>query len=75
MEAEEPEGSHFMTLNYRTYDLEKVVAAHYKKVKFSWSYAHTRKDLEDGIRNWYNSIREISASEQQAIEDELLDDF
>lgn len=64
-----------MTLNYRMYDLENIMAAHCKKVKFIWSYNHTRKDLEDGIRNWYNTTREISPSEKQAIEDELLDDF
>lgn len=63
-----------MTLNYQTYDPEKVISAHCKKAKFSWSYAHTKKDLEDGIRNWHNSTREINPSEQQAIEDELLDD-
>lgn len=75
VKAKELEGSHFVTLNYRTYDPEKVVAAYCKKAKFSWSYTHTRKNLEDGIRNWYNSTREINPIEQQAIEDELLYDF
>lgn len=34
-ESEELEGIHFMTLNYRTYDPKKVIAAHCKKEKFS----------------------------------------
>lgn len=74
-EAEELEGSHFVTLNYITYDPEKIVAAHCKKEKFSWPYTDTRKDLEDGIRNWYNATTEINPKEKQAIEDEFLDDF
>lgn len=74
-EAKELDRIHLVTLNYQTYDPEKVVVAHCKKLKFSWSYAHTRKDIKDRIRNWYNSTREIKPSEQQAIEDELLDDF
>lgn len=50
------------------------MAAHCKREKFSWSYSHTKKDLKDGIKNWYNSTRELTPSEQQAREDELLDD-
>jgi len=73
--AEELEGSQFVTLNYRMYDPKNVIATHCKKVKSSWSYVHTTKDLKDGIRNWYNSTREISPSEQQAIEYKLLDYF
>lgn len=60
--VKELDGSHFMTLSYQTYDLEKVVAAHCKKEKFSWSNAHTKKDLKDGIRNWYKSTRKINPS-------------
>jgi len=49
--ADALKGSLFVILNYRTYDLEKIVAAHCKKEKFSWSYSHTQKDIEDRVRN------------------------
>lgn len=50
-EAEALKGSLFVTLNYWTYDLKKIVVAHCKKEKFSWSYYHTEKDIEDRVRN------------------------
>ena len=34
-EAEEIKGCHFMTLNHCTYDLDMVVAAHYKRANFN----------------------------------------
>lgn len=35
MEAEGLKGSHFVTLNFCTYDPEKVVAAHCKRANFN----------------------------------------
>lgn len=72
-EAEALKGCQFVIINYWTYDPKKVVVTHCKRVKFNWSYSHTRQDHEDGVKNWYNVTREINPSEKQEREKELLD--
>jgi len=63
VEDKELKGTHFVSLNYRTSDLKKVIATHRKKAKFSWSYSPTKHGHEDCVKNWYNSTRELRPSE------------
>lgn len=73
VESEELKGSRFVTLNHRIYDPKKVVVAHCKRANFNWSHLHSRKDHEDGVRNWYNATRELIPREKKVRDEELLE--
>ena len=48
-EAEEIKSYHLRTLEYRTYDPERIVPEHCKKAKFKWNYQHVERP-EEGER-------------------------
>ena len=50
-EAEQIRGFFLAPLDYWTYDPKRIVPAHCKHAKFKWSYQHTERPTEDGVRN------------------------
>ena len=68
---------HLRTLEYRTYDPERIVPEHCKRAKFKWNYQHTERPEEYERRNWYNADRQLAPgvdSGQEDQDDQSLED-
>ena len=68
-DGEEMKSYRFGALEYRTYDLERIVFEHCKRAKVKWNYQHTQHPGEDERRNWYNADRKLAPGADSGQED------